>query len=1195
MAQFRSTGPSELGAFDNRMSKGIVETVVGSAIIAGAITADVLTGGALTPFLPYLISAGAGMILSGIGTMLTGKVNGFATTTRNPISPWHVIYGRARTGGTVVYMNMWGDSSKMLDLVVVLAAHPCQSVDTLLFDQQRIQIDTTAAPGGAIGGTSFTPLQQKVYISEIKRSNGVVTVTLSADIPYLTAGDHLLVENVNPLNLGLNGTIQVAEILSRVVGSPGSVTFTYLSGGQNADILAGNNAGDVRTLWANYGRKVYMEVLLGNQTLGQTFVGMTAGTPYDGNVGNLVSPDNPGGLGGSETSTPNPWTNYCSLQGKTAVFLRLHYNDQYFKGGLPQISFLVHGKNNISDPRTSPATVAYTENAALCIADFLSNTTWGFKAAYGTEIPLAPLISAANTCDEAVPLALGGSPPATEPAYACNGQFDLSMKRGEILQNMLTSCAGRLSYVGGQFVIWPAAYTGVSFAIGSNPGGGIVSLPSFASMAAGPIRWRPTVSIRDLYNGVKGTYISPENKWQSSDFPPYCQDALHGYSGPSLYEGDANLAADLGDRRWLDIQLPFTISASAAQRIAKIELMRRRHFGTGTLTLNMAAYQIAPLDIIYATIPYLGWNQKQLEVVASRLKLAEQSSSGAALAVEIDVQETDASVYQWSTSEELSPQGYQQPAIPGIGSLDFFATEGTPGFAFPFPWSPGYVAPLDGDAVYPAGHRGPGGFGTQVQYGVDAQGGPTAKLLIKGTPPVNGLAAIQAPQISCIPGTGGSLAAGQYVVVASARNSATPYQNGPFSVPITLTVAANGSIAVTVIWPDGSNGGDIFVASGRAANGFHFQQTLAAGVTSVTISAFDQSTAGGPDASFDHFATTWKRVIHGGVWAQQVQAVTANTITIAGAGMTTNQWAGCVATLLGKLDPTRELPILNMPVASSSASAGIPAEFILTIGPNSAGAQLPDLRTLLVVGDLIVMRMKPTFTADTFQDLNIANPYYPTGDVGIEAGHLVMVLTGPDAGDVQTIGSVSVDGNGNSTIVNLAAPWKVQPTPGDIVIVVEADWQPEVQTDSIAVPNSAALSGVVASPNIANLANQTWIFMVRTETADDLSGPDGLAPVREIFIFGSQGTRVIYASTTMLITDGLVACDTTAGNITYTCLPTTQVPNQEIAIEKISGDANTVTVLPYQGPPADTLPGGATQIVLTDAGPNSTTVLKFNG
>ena len=92
--------------------------------------------------------------------------------------------------------------------------------------------------------------------------------------------------------------------------------------------------------------------------------------------------------------------------------------------------------------------------------------------------------------------------------------------------------------------------------------------------AAGAFQWKSKASARDLFNGVKGVYVSPSNNWQRSDFPPYAQDSKHGYSGPAQYFGDANLAQDGGDRRWLDIQLPFTISAATAQRLAKVELMR---------------------------------------------------------------------------------------------------------------------------------------------------------------------------------------------------------------------------------------------------------------------------------------------------------------------------------------------------------------------------------------------------------------------------------------------------------------------------------------------------------------------------------------------------------------------------------------------------------------------------------------------
>ncbi|MBZ5621445.1 MAG: hypothetical protein LAQ69_22375 [Acidobacteriia bacterium] len=517
---------------------GILDLIVGAA----AVAASLFVPGIGPAVAAALMSAGSGLILAGAGTLIAGQHDkGFATTTRNPIAPWRVQHGRARVGGTVVQFNEWGDNSKMWDMVIILAAHKCQggptpnSLPVLLFDQQRIQLDTSKCPPGAIGGTSFTPQGQKILIGDIQRVGSVVTVVLATDIPYLMAGDAIDVQSVpggiGGVGLTLNGKFAVDQIISRVPsGGTNILTFTFLSGGPAVHVWS---AGYVHTLWADYGSKVYMEVLLGGQTLGETFQATTHGTPYDGDMGNFVSPGSPIGLGGGVDPAPDPWTPYCSLQGKTVVFLRLHYNDVKFAAGLPQISFLLWGKNDVYDPRPSPPTYGYSENAALCIADFLSNQDWGYKAAYGTDIPIAELIAAANVCDQAVATVVGGN----EPRYTCNGEFTLDMRRGEILQRMLTCCAGRLESDRPPYVIQPGHWVG--------PGSPPLVL-DLAAIAAGAVRWYPMPTITALYNGVKGTYISPANKWQAGDFPYYAQDALHGYSGPSLYGGDINLAADGG-------------------------------------------------------------------------------------------------------------------------------------------------------------------------------------------------------------------------------------------------------------------------------------------------------------------------------------------------------------------------------------------------------------------------------------------------------------------------------------------------------------------------------------------------------------------------------------------------------------------------------------------------------------------------
>jgi hypothetical protein len=1047
---------------------GILDLIIGGAEIALGILIEIGTLGGGTPLAVMLISSGIGMMMVGIGTLIAGDppVRGFATTTRNSIAPWEIIYGESRCGGTIVHMNSWGDNDKMLDLVIVVAAHPCQSVNELLFDQQRIMLD------GGTTGTSFTPVQQTCNITSIVRTiQGVVNVTLDRDIPYLSAGDQLTLQNVST-DTSLNGIFQVSEILSR---TGGVVSFSYLNGGAAVSVTS---EGQAVTRWPDYARNIYFEALTGAQTLGQTFAGMQFGTPYQG-TGGSISPESPGQAGG--TAVPNQWTNYCSLQNKTAVFLRLQYDAKMFPSGLPQISFHLTGKNDIFDPRTD--THGYTTNAALCIADYLSNTEFGFKAIYDTEIPLDSLIAGANVCDEAVDLVTGG----TEPRYSLNGKFTLETRRGEVLSNLLTACAGRLTYYDGKYIIHPAQWV--------DP---ITPHVDLQAIAAGPMKWVPTVSIRDLYNGVKGTYISPDNVWQSTDIPYYAQDTNHGYSGGVDFGGDINLEADGGERRWLEIQLPFTISSGTAQRLAKIELLRRRHYGTGTFQCNMAGYQFVPLDIIQADSSFLGWTGKTVEVTAVRLRSEKVGSDGEGwlLGAELDVQETDSSIYDWSTEEELSPQGYVISTLPK--DVFFEAT--------PFPWSPGFVSPLPGDAF-----GGPASFGMQPVYKKDASSNEVVSMNFKGTAPINELSHSASPLIVVAGlGSGGTLPAGDYVVALTARDAGSPpykltnyHSFGHTNVP-----TDGGSITVNVTWGSGDDGGDLYIGKWTTFDDgyvFHHNQSLTSSDTSVAITDFDQTTSGGVDKAFDHFSVVLRQIVLSGPWTSVISSVTSTTITIPGPtvlSMTADQWAGYTLALLAKDDAKVETPLLYMPIASNTASDA--NGFVtFTVGPNASAVTLPDLTGLLGPGDSVGMCFNPTFTDSTFVELNVDNAFNSAGAITVKAGQVAVVLSGADSGDMVPIASVG-PGAGTETVFSLSSTWKITPATGDLVVICNAADAPEIL--SLPIKSSAALTGTVASSAVANGLNNIWLFRVRTEDKNNNHCDDSLAPVRLAYLFASIGT-----------------------------------------------------------------------------------------
>lgn len=138
---------------------------------------------------------------------------------------------------------------------------------------------------------------------------------------------------------------------------------------------------------------------------------------------------------------PDLWTSEHRLRGIAHIYLRLTHKLKVFPNGIPNVTADIEGKDDILDPRSG--TRGYSENAALCLADYLSLPEFGLNAAIGAEhgVDADELVAAANICDEAVPLAAGGS----EPRYACNGVITLSETPKTIIEGMLSAMAGKHS------------------------------------------------------------------------------------------------------------------------------------------------------------------------------------------------------------------------------------------------------------------------------------------------------------------------------------------------------------------------------------------------------------------------------------------------------------------------------------------------------------------------------------------------------------------------------------------------------------------------------------------------------------------------------------------------------------------------------------------------------------------------------
>jgi hypothetical protein len=335
------------------------------------------------------------------------------------------------------------------------------------------------------------------------------------------------------------------------------------------------------------------------------------------------------------------WTNNHRVRGRALVYMRLEYDQNVFINGVPNLSVVVRGKK-VYDPRTE--TTVWSANPALCVTDYLTNNKYGMAAVYANEIDEEALIAAANICDEDVTKVGGG----TENRYEMHGSFATSSQPEDIINQMVFAMAGRCIWSGGVWRILAGAYytPTLTFDEGDLRGG---------------IKVQSLVSRRESFNGVKGVFASVDDNYILSDFPPINSAAF--------------VAKDNGEENLKSIELPFTTSASMAQRLAKIELLRARQQITVAMPMKLVGMKANVGDIVQINNTRMGWSSKPFEVVSANIAFGET------VGVDIDLREVSTDVYDWSTSEEQTydpapntnlPSGFVSEPV-GISITDTLA------------------------------------------------------------------------------------------------------------------------------------------------------------------------------------------------------------------------------------------------------------------------------------------------------------------------------------------------------------------------------------------------------------------------------------------------------------------------------------------------------------------------------------------
>lgn len=549
-------------------SLGVTSALIGSAagfVVSSAIN---MAGGAFTAKKAKAPS-------------LSGDANSVQSTSRSSVQSHRIIYGQALVSGVVVFdgatssgldnngASVTGDD-KFRHFVIALAGHEVEEIGTIYIENKAVTLDgdgfVTDAPYIS-AQTSET--QHSATLSTVANSTGGVLFTTTAAHGFVTG------ETVYVPFSGRDPYRGYA-----ITDVPTATTFTIATGPQISGI----------TVAATY--PVYVKRTSSTDT---RFIRIKK---FLGTDSQTASSD--------LASEISDWTTDHRLRGIAYIYVRIQQAPE-FAMNIQNVAALVKGKK-VYDSRT--ATTAWSANAVLCIRDYLTGT-YGFDCD-SDEINDTYTDAAANLCDESVTL----QDASTQARYTCNGVLDTAAGLFDNLSALLTSCAGNVTYVQGQFRINPAAYEA--------PAGTITE-----DMLAGPIQSQARPSRKELFNAVRGTFIDPAKNYTVTDFPVVTN---------STYESQ-----DGGERIVRDIELPFTNHGEAAQRLSKIILETARQGITVTMPLNHSALQFAVNDTVYVNNTRRGWSNKIFRIKKFNLGVPGPFT--------VTLQEEASAAYDWNSGE----------------------------------------------------------------------------------------------------------------------------------------------------------------------------------------------------------------------------------------------------------------------------------------------------------------------------------------------------------------------------------------------------------------------------------------------------------------------------------------------------------------------------------------------------------------
>jgi hypothetical protein len=440
---------------------------------------------------------------------------------RSGIAPQPLLYGRiGRVSGPVVFAHSSGDKKQYLHLVIAIAGREIDAFETIFFNE-------IALPAPDVNGFITSGQYTRAVRASAVATSATTTITLAA--PAINDG---------------TASIFVTDSGGNEL-PPGGGAFSVA--GSTVTVLQPD-------IWiAPYVCNYFYE----------TPLKLVRIKTHTGAPGQVASADLIAETGGK-------WTSAHVGVGIAYMEVRLEYDQEVFgQIGVPNISALVRGFK-LRDPRTG--LTQWSQNAALCTADYLRDITWGMGCT-AAEVPDAETITAANISDELVTLDVIGT---TQKRYTCDGVLSTEDSARDNLAILKDAMAGTAVWVQGRWLLRAGAHITPTLTLTED------------HLADGAIKIIPRASRANAFNRVTGTFVDPAQLYATVQFPAVVN---------ATYK-----AADGGLDLPRELPMPMVSDAKRAQRLAKIELERARQALTVQLTTSWRGYDLAPSDTVNLTL-----------------------------------------------------------------------------------------------------------------------------------------------------------------------------------------------------------------------------------------------------------------------------------------------------------------------------------------------------------------------------------------------------------------------------------------------------------------------------------------------------------------------------------------------------------------------------------------------------------------